>query len=294
MSKLVKAIKHPVKAVQHVAIMLLGHPFELYLHQLSAKKKTDQSYANEMVTIEALLKKLGIKDGFAVDVAASDGLTQSSTYKLFLNGWKGFCMEMDPVKFSKLAFLYRQFEDVRLQKTRVTPNNIASCLNAAEVPQKFDFLNMDIDSYDLRVIESMLEEGFSPSLISMEVNEKIPPEIFFTVEFDEHHYWQVDHFFGCSLNASNEILSDYGYVLIKLEWNNAMFIHKETAKNLDIPTLTVKEAYNLGYKERSQRKQMFRWNKDVDYWLDEDPEKAAEEICKYFSKYKGMFTCRVQ
>ena len=85
---------------------------------------------------------------------------------------------MDPFKFSKLAFLYSVFPNAKLARGRVTPGSVESLLSA-EVPTDYALLNLDIDSYDLAVIDEMLKSGYKPTIISMEVNEKIPPPIYF-------------------------------------------------------------------------------------------------------------------
>ena len=87
---------------------------------------------------------------------------------------------------------------MRLARARVTPLNLVNSQPGNEVPKNFELLNLDIDSYDLRVVETILSSGFRPQIISMEVNEKIPSGIFFTVEYDDEHYWKGDHFYGCS------------------------------------------------------------------------------------------------
>ncbi|MFM8396099.1 MAG: hypothetical protein ACKOB4_19435, partial [Acidobacteriota bacterium] len=148
--------------------------------------------------------------------------------------------------------------------------------------------NLDIDSYDLYVIESMLDGGFHPTIITMEINEKIPPGIFFTVEFDEHHVWKEDHFFGCSLDAACEIVTRYGYTLSRVEYNNAFFIRSDKM----MENLSVVEAYNNGYRNRVDRQQLFYYNSNVDYWLELSPEEALEEIRQFFGRYEGLFTIR--
>lgn len=265
---------------------------DLWLHEILSDKAGDTSYAGEMGVIFRLLKNLDIGAGYAVDIAASDGLTQSSTFSLFRRGWSGLCVEMDPVKFTKLSFLYRGFESVTLMKTRVTPNNTNSVLKAAEAPVEFDFLNLDIDSYDLRVMEAVLIAGYKPKLISMEINEKIPAGVYFTVEYSEDHFWRQDHFYGCSIEAANDLLSGYGYALVGLEWNNAFFCPREIMTD-SMPTLNLVDAYNYGYRDRPGRTEMFPWNEDVESWLTCSSEEAVKLITEKFSEYEGSFICRV-
>ena len=112
-----------------------------------------------------------------VDIAASDGYSQSSTLGFYRLGFEGLAVEMDSNKFQILAFLYRNFQNVRLIKARVTPLNVVSILSAAEIKKNFTILNLDIDSYDLHVINAILKAGYLPTVISMEINETIPSGI---------------------------------------------------------------------------------------------------------------------
>lgn len=250
----------------------------------------DSSFAGERKLLESYVSELKIQEGFVVDIAASDGYTQSSTLGLFSRaGWQGLAVEMDPFKFAKLAKLYSHFNLCKLARNRVTPLNILNLLSAYEVPKNFSVLNLDIDSYDLHVINSMLNGGYHPSLITMEINEKIPSGIFFTVDFDEYHYWKGDHFFGCSLDAACSILKKFGYRLIKLEFNNAFFLRGDFNISSGID-LNPEKAYLEGYVNRGERMALFPWNDNVNHWLMLKPKDAILEISQFFEMYKGKFT----
>ena len=86
-----------------------------------------------------------------------------------------------------MQYIYKNFPNTHLSKRKVTPLNILDLLSEFDVPQNFDILNLDIDSYELFVISNLLQ-SFRPKIISMEINEKIPPPIYFTVNYDENHY----------------------------------------------------------------------------------------------------------
>ena len=143
---------------------------------------SDGSFAGEFQYLKQLTEQLTIKTGSVLDIAASDGYSQSSTLGFYRNGWGGLAVEMDPLKFSTLSFLYADFPKVSLARSRVTPHNVVSMLEAFEV-REIAILNLDIDSYDLSVIEAILSRGYLPQIISMEINEKIPPGVYFAVNF---------------------------------------------------------------------------------------------------------------
>jgi hypothetical protein len=250
----------------------------------------DSSFAGEAEQIERQLRLLGIHAGSIVDIAASDGVTLSCTLQYFRRPeWGGLAVELDSSKFAKLAYVYDEFEGVNLARCKVTPLNVVELLRSNSIPIDFELLNLDIDSYDLFVLKAILEGGYRPRLISMEINEKIPPPLFFTVRFDESHGWSGDHFYGCSIVAAAETMANHGYVLALLEYNNAIFVEESCARSARIESQTAEDAYNKGYRTRVERKTLFPWNADVDVALDMDPPKAEAFFSQKFQKYDGLF-----
>ena len=260
-----------------------------HLFSLSRKTSLDSSYAGEYAVLNGLIRELEINSGYVIDIAASDGYSQSSTLGFFRrDSWSGLAVEMDPYKFSALAFLYADFRNARLVRSRVTPSNIGSLLESCEVPKEATVLNLDIDSYDLYVIEEMLRAGYKPKVISMEINEKVPPPIYFTVLYEDDHYWQGDHFFGCSIVAASDVVKPFDYILHSLAYNNAIFIRSDIAQNR-YSDRSVEDAYNEGYRNKIDRKELFPYNADVDCLLKYSPDDAVRFIANLFQKYKGKY-----
>lgn len=290
MKKIIKSVL--TKFLGSDLINLLTQTYQL--SKLSSKAKSnDNSYGNEWAVLKNYLDILGIKSGQVVDVAASDGVSQSCTIPLFRDhSWSGLAVEMDPKKFSSLAYIYSNYENCRLARCRVTPENVNSLLLANEISIEFEVLNLDIDSYDLFVIKAALTNGFRPKIITMEINEKIPPPLYFTVKYDTTHYWKGDHFYGCSAAAAVATVTPFGYILASIEYNNAVFIRTELAAG-KIKEVSVTDAFNEGYRNRENRKALFPWNQDVDSALDMNADDALSFFDDYFSKYKGKFELKV-
>ena len=234
-----------------------------------------------------ICKKLEIKRGYYVDIGASDGWTSSSTYPFAKNNkFSGLSVELDDKKFRKMQFIYKKFNNTYLSNSKVTPENVLSLLKEFNVPKDFDLLNLDIDSYDLFVIKKLLS-SFQPKIVSMEINEKIPPPIYFTVTYDETHFWKEDHFFGCSLQAAFEELSKFDYKLYTLEYNNAIFIRAD--QTISFSNLSVSEFYKKGYVNKTDRKEKFSYNKDVDILLNMNPRNTIDFINELFKNYHGKY-----
>src|SRR5262245_43040844 len=170
----------------------------------------------EEAILHRLIETVGALDTFYVDIGASDGLTMSNTARLALNGWKGVCFEYDPKRFAVLTDAYAELEGVRSCRSKITPNNVCTFLDAFDVPQRFGVLNLDIDSYDYFVLQALLK-NFRPAIIIAEINEKIPPPLEFTVLFDDKHAWDQSHFYGQSISQLSKLCTTHRYSIADLE-----------------------------------------------------------------------------
>lgn len=258
-----------------------------YFYILTKNFDFDVQGHGEAKKLLEICTELNISNGYYVDIGASDGWSSSSTFPFARSkNFSGLSVELDDKNFKKMQYIYKNFQNAHLSKTKVTPLNILDLLNEFDVPQNFDILNLDIDSYDLFVIKKLLE-SYRPKIISMEINEKIPPPIYFTVTYDENHFWKRDDFYGCSLQAAYEELSKFEYNLYTLVYNNAIFIPKEM--NLEFQNLTVAKFYKDGYVNKSDRKEKFPYNSDFDVLLDIKQEDAIIFLNNLFKDYHGIF-----
>jgi len=275
-------------------IIIKSIPFWVQLKFFNIKTKKfdlDLQGHGESKKLLEICSELNISNGYYVDIGASDGWSSSSTYPFAKNkNFSGLSVELDDKKFKKMQFIYKNFSNAYLSKTKVTPLNVLDVLKEFDVPKNFDILNLDIDSYDLFVIKSLLQ-SFQPKIVSMEINEKIPPPIYFTVNYDENHYWKGDHFFGCSLQAAYEELKKLDYKLYTVVYNNAIFISNNL--NIKFPDLTVKEFYKNGYVDKPDRKEKFSYNNDVDKLLEIDPVQGINFLNNFFQDYLGKYQLEI-
>jgi hypothetical protein len=160
------------------------------------------------------------------------------------------------------------------------------------VPQTFSFLNIDIDSYDLEILRSLLMSGYMPQLISMEINEIFPPNIEFEVLFSDTQSWQGDHFFGCSVASANKALSQLGYKLVEIEYNNAFFINDAVADKFEL-NRNIFDLYKEGYQNKPDRTLKFPGNLDVEFLLDSNTQVAAQKINRLFKKHEGKYLLNI-
>lgn len=261
----------------------------------AATRTADPSYAGEWVFLQRLLLRLGLREGgFAVDLAAGDGVTSSCTLPLFRDhGWRGLAVECDPARFALLHHAYRAFPAVRLDGARVAPGNVAPLLARHGVPTDFTLLNLDLDSYDLAVAEALLD-GFRPLVVDLEVNEKVPPPVRFAVRYSAEHRWDEGHCYGCSLSAASDVLGAAGYRLVGLEYNNAFFVRDDTVATAGVASVAPEDAYRFGYSSRAERRRWFPWNVDMDDLLECAPGEAVARLRQRFGRSRADFVLQLE
>jgi hypothetical protein len=258
-----------------------------FIKRLQPRGDVSYSHGDEQILIAKYLKELAIQSHECVDIAASDGVTMSNTYFLFRQGWAGLAVEYDACRFASLAATYSSLPGVNLAKCKVTPLNAVSLLKANALPANFGFLNLDIDGYDYFVLEQILGE-FRPSLICVEINEKIPPPVKFTVKWNPDYVWEADNFYGQSISQLYSLCPAFSYSLVELHYNNAFLVPSEI--NI-LPSLTPKEAYQKGYLDQRDRLERFPWNANMEPLLSLPPEEAVTFINRVFSDRKDQFLC---
>jgi hypothetical protein len=276
----------PVPVALAVARRLLPGPvMDMAADVRLARRATHDAPVDEAALALQLLAGAGVERGYAVDIAACDGVTKSNSLALYRQGWEGLAIEGDPESFARLARVYRGLPRVGLVRAWVSPGNVADLLRAAGVPRAFDFLSLDIDGYDHHVLAAVLEE-FSPRLVCAEINEKIPPPLAFSVRYDPGYAWREDDFFGQSLSMLHGLCAPRGYALVAVHYNNAFYL----SRDLPLPAdLEPGEAYRAGYLDRPDRLERFPWNASWEpvHGLS-DAEKAAF-VRERFAAYEGQY-----
>lgn len=262
-------------------------PAALRRHALAARTARS-SYAGEAEHLLKLLERCGIAGGTVVDIAAGDGVTQSCTLPLFRSpAWRGLAVELDDDRYRRLSYAYAQFEGATTVQARITPRTIAPLLAEHDVLELFEVLNLDLDSYDRDVVLALLE-SFRPAIITMEINEKVPPPVHFAVTYSPDHVWQEDHFYGCSLVAAAAAVRPAGYLLESLQYNNAFFVRDDVASGR-IEDRPVDVAYDEGYRNRPARRELFPWNHDVQHLLRLPADAVVRDLRHRFRSHAGGF-----
>jgi|694.fasta_scaffold70210_5 FkbM family methyltransferase len=186
--------------------------------------------------IEKLLKIIDFSDGFYIEAGANDGISQSYTYELEKKGWKGILVEPSLASFNECiknrskdnhffncalvnseelteisgdfngslissinAQRYKGYNnnsDNRNILTKVksfTLNYILDKLNIENI----DLLSLDVEGYELEVLQGLNLEKYKPKYILIEVYDKQKKDIFKMME--DNNYKLISNLTGYNL-----------------------------------------------------------------------------------------------
>ena len=231
------------------------------------------------INFEALLEKhLNFNSGFFVDIGASDGITDSNSYK-YANSenWSGISIEFIQDKYHRLI-ANQPSPRVKKINAKVTPDNIVDILRENNCPRIIDLMSLDIDGYDYYVLESLLS-NYDCRVAILEINEKIPVPIKFSVSYDLDYFWDGTHFYGMSLSKLNDLAEMFNYTIVDYLFNNVVMV-KNDYLSPEHKKQSIEELYNSGYRKNPSVQPAY--NNDVKFWLDLSPEDAVTEINKFF------------
>jgi hypothetical protein len=263
--------------------------FKLHEARLSLKRGGHSSLGEERLLRKYIGELLPSHHSRAVvDLGAGDGTRWSNTYALFRDGWRGVGVEYDSRKAVGLARNYKYYKDAYACRCRVTPDNVIPLLQAYAIEKDFSVLSLDIDSYDYRVLDRVLQH-YRPRIIITEINEKIPPPIKFVVNYDPDFELR-HHFYGYSIESLAELCERHGYALIQLEYNNAFLAPLELQ---GVRPLAADIAYRQGYLERPDRREKFRLNYDMEALHSLSPQEGVEFIKQFYARFAGKYEVSV-
>ena len=155
------------------------------------------------------------------------------TRKLYYDHWPGLLVE---ARARSSDMLRKELPtSAAVVDAYITPHSIVELLNAHKVPSDAAMLKIDIDGYDCPVVDAMLEAGWRPRVVFMEINGEIPPPLAFSVGYSSTHAIAIGKggFFGCSLSAASRVMRPRGYSLLQYDMvhtsHDAIWVHESCA-----------------------------------------------------------------
>jgi hypothetical protein len=179
--------------------------------------------------IQEILRRVGTREHLFVEIGAESGEECNCARLALEEGWRGLFLEADADHFQKLARRYAEWDAVHCAHATVTSANVEKLLWAAEVPEEFDVLSIDIDGNDYWVWAAV--EGWRPRLVVIEYNAAHPPPARWVMREDPGHRWDGTAHFGASLASLAALGRRKGYTLVATDSTgvNAFFVRDDLA-----------------------------------------------------------------
>jgi hypothetical protein len=184
--------------------------------------KAGFSQYDEDSIILNIFEEIKTTNNFYVDIGAlAYGASMSNTFCLHKEGWNGLAFDMD------------EDPQNRTLKEFITPSNILDILKKYNCPKSFDFLSLDIDSFDYDVLESILSE-YNPRVICTEYNGTLDPNSTIKIKYKEGYVWDKTNNYGYSFGAGKYLLEKNGYKVILNQDDTNIFAIKNDLIDFDV------------------------------------------------------------
>ena len=228
---------------------------------------------------DVILGSKMVPNRYIVNIGANDGKNIDETwYWLGREGAEGMAIECSSKSLPKLRMNYNNARNkVTIISEFATPDTIVRIFKEAAVPEFFFLLKIDIDSYDVEVVEMILSAGYRPALVFVEINEKIPPPFRFKIKYArgsgaKQFYWHGGHLFGASLMSWADCFQRQNYKLLGLQYgNNLLYARHDLVHNgvgADPGCSYVEGYYHPFTKLRPPKAYKYQWNVDVAFFFD--------------------------
>lgn len=179
--------------------------------------------------IDYLCGRLLRADRYFIEIGASNGLENNTTWLAMARRYGGLMIDGDPAKVAEcrdtFGTLNGPVEFASLMVNRESGpaiERLALCRNP-------DVFSLDIDSLDYYVAAALLDRGFRPKIVIVEYNSAFGPDRSVTIPYQEpfnrHRAHPTGFYYGVSVMGLRNLLERHGYRFVTVDQNgvNAFF-----------------------------------------------------------------------
>jgi hypothetical protein len=180
-----------------------------------------------------LTRHIQCPNRYFVEIGASDGTENNTSWLALARRWRGLMVEGDPKKADYCSYIMEGLAvGVEVENRFVTLENIKE-LHERITCHDPDFFSLDIDGIDWYIAEALFELGFRPKIIAVEYNSTLGPEKALTIPYQPDFNFRTAHptnlYYGVSIQAWRYLMAGYGYKFVTVDTNgvNAFFVRTE-------------------------------------------------------------------
>ena len=173
------------------------------------------SQNNEDGIINHIINKISVNN-FFVEIGVE--FSEFNSMQLIKNGWSGVIIEAKPEQCKNLRMCIDYFfpnNEVNILNSFVTKDNLNQILSLNNKNKIIDFLSIDIDGIDYYVLKNLDLKNIN--FICCEYNSFFKKNKKLTVPYNDNFVHKGDYYFGASLTAFNDLLSEKGFFLVAVD-----------------------------------------------------------------------------
>ena len=199
-------------------------------------RKNVYSQNGEDGVLEEIFKRINLassnNEKWCVEFGAWDGKHLSNTFHLVEQGWNAVYIEGDKEKYQDLLETVKQYPKIKPINAMVgfedsDSNNLNNLLSGTIIPEDFDLLSIDIDSYDLAVWQCFVGK---PKVVIIEINSSIEPGI---LQWHDGIFCQ-----GNSFSSTIKVAEDKGYMLV-CHTGNLIFLREDLVQMIGLDNRSI-------------------------------------------------------
>ena len=184
--------------------------------------------------IDVLLKQLTDRNKYFLEIGASTGVENNSSFLAVVHRFKGVMVEGSALNSgisSRLIGGLCITDVVKFLPMFVTRDTVPHLFHSL-LFRNPDFFSLDIDGNDYYVAEQLLSLGFRPKVVCVEYNASFGPEEWRTIPYQADFVAAAAHptglYQGCSIALWRNLWAAHGYAFVCVESNgvNAFFVDR--------------------------------------------------------------------
>ena len=225
--------------------------------------------------IEFLTSKVLDPNKYFVEIGASNGLENNSSYLAIAKGYSGIMIDGNNHCHLMCKEIMNKYAiGVDCLNLFVNKESINDLKNKM-LFKKPDVFSLDIDGNDYYLAKTILESGIRPKIFVVEYNSSFGPEKSITIKYDEDFVLPSSHesllYFGVSYNGWKTFFKKHNYKYVCVDSNgvNAFFIDEnEFDKNFteNLVPNSFKENFWILRKHREGWEKQFKLIKDLEFY----------------------------
>jgi hypothetical protein len=210
------------------------------------------SQCDEDGILQNIISRLAFDPGLCtfLEVGAGDGRENNTALLVNILGWRGVWVDPSD-QMKNFAQLVGPQSSLQIITNKLSPDSdFSSLFNALDKVgckpgnngRSIGVLSLDIDSYDLDLLETLLSY-LDPEILVLEYNASFPPPIQTRINYEDTSTWEGDNFYGASLSAQEVALRDK-YMLVGTSMSGVNSFWVKNSHSKLFPKYPVEELYN--------------------------------------------------